>query len=74
MISEKENSLSLHNVSVKKSQGKNRSRSAISYPTLAKPAGRKLSRKEENETIHTTEQMSYLLKFHLQKYGPITNL
>ena len=74
MISEKENSLILDNVGVKKCQWENRSRSAISYPTLAKRAGRKLSRKEENEPIHTTEQMSHLFKFHLQKYGPITTL
>ena len=40
-ISKKEGSLSLHIGNVKKSQGKNRSRSAISYLTLAKGAGRK---------------------------------
>ena len=40
-IFEKEGSLSLHIENVKKGQVENRSRSAISYPTLAKGAGRK---------------------------------
>ena len=49
-ISEKEGSLSLLIGNVKKRQGKNRSRSAISYPTLAKGAGRKCEQKRRERT------------------------
>ena len=49
-ISEKEGSLSLLIGDVKKRQGKNGSRSAISYPTLAKGAGRKCEQKRRERT------------------------
>ena len=57
-ISQKEGSLSLHIGNVKKSQGKNRSRSATSYPTLAKGAGRKgeQKRRERAYSHHGTNE------------------
>ena len=57
-VSEKEGSLSLHIGNVKKSQWKNRSRSAISYPTLMKGTGRKGEqiRRERAYSHHGTNE------------------
>ena len=71
-ISEKEGLLSLHIGNVKKSQGKNCSRSAISYPILAKDTGRKgeQQRRERTYSHHGTNE-SPAQSPYTKKYGII---
>ena len=69
-ISKKESCLSLDIRNVKKSLGKNRSRSAISYPTLAKGAGKKGEQKRRerayshNGTNESSDQSSFTEIWH----------